>query len=399
MIAPIAPRFTRNPQLNHIVTSTAQPQITLSAVHDAHQRQRFLDVARHIYADDPAWVAPLDFERNEAWSERHPYFRHARWQRWLATRDGVDVGRISAQIDTLHLERHGDDTGFIGLLEAVDDAEVWASLLAAAEDWLRDAGMRRARGPVDLGINQQVGLLVDGFETPPYFMMGHARRWYADRLVEQGYAPVKELLAYEVTPAFPRPPVYLKLLERMGSRLVVRELDRRRVDAELDLLRDVFNDAWANNWGFVPFTDEEFRALGREMLMVVPRDYVFIAEVDGEAAAFIVLLPNVNEAIRDLDGKLLPLGWARALWRLKVRGTKTARVPLMGVRQVFQRSRWGSALAFAVIDAAARATAARGVEQVELSWILEDNAGMRSIIESISGRISKRYRVYEKDLG
>ncbi len=384
-------------KLNHIAAPAAYQPVTVRTVTSRRDRARFLDVARRVYRDDPNWVAPLDVERSDAWSDRQPFFRHARWRRWLAERDGEVVGRISAQIDALHVERHGP-TGFFGLIEALDDPESWAELLAVACEWLRGEGMERVRGPMDLGINQQLGVLVEGFESPPYFMMGHARRYYGQRLAELGFVGVKDLLAYIISPHFERPAVYRKLLDRMGTRLVVRPLDRRRLDAELETLRSIFNDAWANNWGFVPFTEEEFRALGREMMLILPRDYVHIAEVDGEAAAFIVVLPNVNEAIHDLGGRLLPFGWAKALWRLKVRGPGTARVPLMGVRQAFQHTRYGPALAFAVIEATARAVAGRGVEWVELSWILEDNRGMRNIIESIGGRVSKRYRVYEKSL-
>jgi hypothetical protein len=164
-------------------------------------------------------------------------------------------------------------------------------------------------------------------------------------------------------------------------------------------MRDVFNDAWANNWGFVPFTQREFRAIGRELLLIVDDDFITIAEVDDEPAAFIVMLPNLNEAIRDLNGRLFPFGWLKLLWRLKVRYPCTGRVPLMGVRQKYQHIRLGPGLAFAVIDAARRASLRRGMTRVELSWILESNKGMCNIIEAIGGSVNKRYRVYEKLLG
>jgi hypothetical protein len=160
----------------------------------------------------------------------------------------------------------------------------------------------------------------------------------------------------------------------------------------------VFNDAWSENWGFVPFTREEFVAVGREMLMLIPTDFIQIAEVDGEPAAFIVLLPNINEAIADLNGRLLPFGWAKLLWRLKVRYPQSGRVPLMGVRRAFHHTRLGPGLAFAVIDAVRQPALREGFREVELSWILDDNEGMRNIIENIGGAVSKRYRMYEKPL-
>ena len=172
----------------------------------------------------------------------------------------------------------------------------------------------------------------------------------------------------------------------------------KRKDAELEILRDIFNDAWSGNWGFVPFTEAEFNSIGREMLMLIPEDFIQIAEFNGQPTAFIVLLPNLNEAIADLEGRLLPFGWARLLWRLKVRSPVSGRVPLMGVRRAFHNTRYGPGLAFVVIDAARKAAERAGMREVEMSWILEDNMGMRNIIESIGGRVSKRYRMYRKAL-
>ena len=169
-------------------------------------------------------------------------------------------------------------------------------------------------------------------------------------------------------------------------------------DRDLTAMCDIFNDAWANNWGFVPFTHDEFLTIGHEMLLVISDDFIQIAEVDGEPSAFIVMLPNINEAIADLNGRLLPFGWAKLLWRLKVRYPHSARVPLMGVRQKFHHTRVGPGLAFAVIHAVRNASVARGIKRIEMSWILENNAGMRNIIETIGGKVSKRYRMYEKDL-
>jgi hypothetical protein len=308
------------------------------------------------------------------------------------------VGRISAQIDRLNADLGRPDLGYFGLLEGIDDPEVFAELLRAAETWLRERGMRRIVGPFNLGINQEVGLLVDGFDTPPYFMMTHARPYYAGHVRAAGYALAKELLAYEVAPDFVHPPVMRALVGRMGQRLKVRQVDTRNIEADLATLCDIFNDAWANNWLFVPFTREEFVRIGKEMLLVIGPEFIQIAELDGEPAAFIVMLPNVHECMRDLNGRLFPTGWAKLLWRLKVRYPTTSRVPLMGVRQAHQHTRFGPGLAFAVIGAVAAAAVARGIQMVEMSWILEDNAGMRHIIEAIGGTINKRYHMFEKPL-
>lgn len=360
---------------------------------------RFIRLPHAIHASDPAWVPPLLLERRmHLGANTNPYFEHARWKGWVAWRGDQPVGRISAQIDALYLEHHEDATGFFGMLDAEDREETFAALIDAAEQWLRSEGIKRVRGPISLSINDEVGLLVDGFETPPVFMMGHAKPYYGKHIEQCGYQKAKDMFAYTIAPDFPAPKVMQRLLAKSKQSIRVRQLDRRRFDEELALLRDIFNDAWADNWGFVPFTVAEFKDLGQSLRLLIASDLIQIAEVDGEAAAFIVALPNVNEVIKGFGGKLLPFGWAKLLWQIKVRFPKSARIPLMGVRRSFHNTPLGPALAFLVIDSVRKHLVTRGVKQVELSWVLEDNAGMCNIIESIGGRAYKRYRVYEKQL-
>ena len=359
----------------------------------------FIRVPWKIYKDDPNWVPPLLAERRDALSPKHPYFRHALWQAWVAYRNGEPVGRISAQIDHLHSKQHDTKTGFFGLIEAPDDDEVFSALFQAAEGWLRGQGIKELVGPFNLGINQDLGVLIEGFDSPPYIMTGHAPAYYGAAIERCGYQPAQDLLAYGLdggTLAIPR--VMRALIDRSGDRIKVRGLGSRSKEDELNSMRDIFNDAWKNNWNFTPFTKEEFNLVGKEVLLAAPKNFIQIAEVDGEDAAFIVLLPNVNEAIADLDGRLLPFGWAKLFWRLKVEFPKSARVALMGVRQKYQNTRYGPALAYMIIDAVMEAGKARGLERVEMSWILEHNHGVRNIIESVGGQITKRYRMYEKEL-
>lgn len=358
----------------------------------------FLNVPRAIYRDDPAWVPPLLFDKRQQLSPKHPFFRHAQWQGWIAWEGDAPVGRISAQVDRLNDGQGRPTLGYFGMFEALNDAEVVRDLFKTAEDWLRARGMERVVGPFNLGINQEVGLLVEGFATQPFFMMGHARPYYDVLVQRAGYTKAKDLLAYEVAPDFEAPAVMNAMQRRLGTRMTIRPIELKRRDAELETLRDIFNDAWAENWNFVPFTEEEFRTIGREMLLLIGPEFIQIAIVDGEPAAFIVMLPNLNPAIAEIDGKLLPFGWAKLLWRVKAQFPTTTRVPLMGVRRRFHHTRLGPALAFGVIDAVRHAATARGVTSVEMSWILEDNAGMRNIIETIGGVVTKRYRMYEKAL-
>lgn len=374
------------------------PDFHIEAVSSRKQLDEFIATPWAIYRDDPNWVPPLLFEQKQRLTSKNPFFAHARWQAWLARQNGRVIGRISAQIDRLYQERHGRKIGYFGMLEASDDAGLFAALLQTAENWLRDQDMERVRGPFNLSINEECGLLVEGFDTPPSIMMGHARPYHA-RLVEAaGYAGTKDLLAYHIAPEFDAPHVMTRLVETAARQVKVRPLRRKQLKQELEILRDIFNDAWFNNWGFVPFTEAEFADIGELLTLLVDDDFVQIAEIDGRPAAMIVTLPNINEIIRDLNGRLLPFGWLKLLWRLKVRYPTSARVALMGVRREYQHTRLGPALAFMVIDAARQGVIRRGIRDVELSWILEDNDGMRNIIETIGGRVCKRYRIYEKAL-
>lgn len=378
-------------------SQTAEPT-RIVAITDQHGLDDFIEVPWAIYANDPHWVPPLRFERRQALARKQPLTEHAEWQLFVAYRAGKPIGRISAQIDRLHLERYQDHTGFFGFLEAPDDPEVFKSLFDAAEAWLRERGMTRARGPFSLNVNQESGLLIDGFETKPYVMMGHARPYYAARVGELGYGGVKDLLAYEVDVPFVPPAALQAMLARQASSIRVRPFDLKRKKADLEVLRDLFNDAWSGNWSFVPFTEAEFALIGKELLPLIPADFIQIAEIDGEPVSFMAFMPNVNEVIADLDGKLLPFGWAKLLWRLKVRFPQSVRVSLMGVRRRFHHTRLGPTLAYAVIDAGLGPAKRMGVKRAEMSWILEDNQGMRGIIESIGGVVTKRYRMFDKDL-
>ena len=358
----------------------------------------FIRLLWPLYKDDPAWVPPLILERRTQLAPNNPYFEHATYSFWIAYRDGKPVGRISAQIDRLHLERYQDGTGFFGMLEAEDNLETFRALMDTAETWLRTKGMCRVAGPYNLSINQELGLLVDGYDTPPVIMMGHARPYYAHRIEENGYCKEKDLLAYMIGSDFKHSRAMNAIAARAKNRVQTRSLRKSAFKEELNIIRDIFNDAWSQNWGFIPWTNTEFEHLGNDLKMLVDEDLISIAAVDGEPAAFMIILPNINEIIRDLNGRLLPFGWLKLLWRLKVKYPKTARIPLMGVRSRYHDSILGAALAFSMFAALHPPAIKHGIKQVELSWILEDNKGMRNIIEAMGGRVYKTYRIYGKEL-
>jgi hypothetical protein len=373
--------------------------IEIRAVSGKQALDTFIKIPWEIYKHDPQWIAPLLYERKEAFSNKHPYFKHAIWRAWVAYQDGKPVGRISAQIDELHQQRYNNKTGFFGLIEAPDDEQVFSKLFETAENWLREKGMQHIAGPYNLGINQEIGILIDGFDSKPYVMTSHSRPYYAAAIEKCGYQPAQKLLAYEVNiDTYTIPTLMRPLIRRTGGRVKVRQLDRKNLQTDIDVMRDIFNDAWQDNWNFVPFTQEEFRVVARELLMVVPDNFMQIAEIDGEAAAFIVLLPDLNSVVADLNGRLLPFGWVKLLWRLKVGFPKKCRIPLMGVRKKYQNTIFGPAMAYMLIDVVIDAGIAAGGECVEMSWILEQNKGTRNIIEKFGGKITKRYHMYEKQL-
>lgn len=351
-----------------------------------------------VQGGDSCWVKPLHLERKSLWSPRNPWFEHARAQAFLACRGERVVGRISAQVDELQPPLDGRKLGYFGQFECLHDPGAAASLIDRASDWVRDAGCGHLRGPYDLGINQACGLLVEGRDTPPMLMMGHAPAYYEALLVGAGLSAEMDLLAYLLPPDFSAPPAMKRLIQRSSGRLGFRTLDFSRFAAEIELLRELFNDAWAANWGFVPITASEFRYTGREIRKILRPAYTCIAELDGQPAGFMVALPNLNELIVDLDGRLFPFGWARLLWRLARHRVRSARVPLMGVRRIHQRGPLGAAISFGMIDRVRQALHAEGIDRVEVSWILESNQGMNSMIEAMGGQLYKRYRMYGRRL-
>lgn len=361
----------------------------------------FIRLAEPIYKDDPNWIKALEMERLELLSpKKNPWFEHAKAQFWIAYRGERPVGRISAQVCDMVQELILKGLGQIGMYEAMDDAEVSAALFETAESWLRDQGMDRVQGPYNLSVNSECGLLIDGFDMPPMLMMGHARPYYATHFEAAGYSKAKDMYAYRLNISKGMPP-FVTRITRLGEnnkRLVIRPIDKRNYTAEVETFFDIFNDSWSENWGFLPFTDAEAAHASKSMRPLI-RDYmVRVCEYDGEPAAFMITLPNINALIQDLDGRLLPFGWAKLLWRLNRGCTTGVRVPLMGVRKKYQDTRIGGTMAICLIEHCRRGVVEHGGIWGELSWILEDNLGMRNILVQCGSVIYKTYRIYEKPL-
>ena len=375
--------------------------VTIRPVDSKADRKAFVDLVWDIYKDDPAWVPPLKAEVHELLTPgKNPWFEHAHAQLWLAERGGKPVGRISGQIDELVLQHMGAGTGQWGMFEAAD-GEVAAALIATVEDWLRARVMPCALGPISLSIWDEPGLEIEGFDEPPTVMMGHHRPEYAGWIEAAGYSKTKDLLTYEVDIAHWWDAKIARLIA-MGEnnpRIRIREVDTSRFDEEARVVLGLLNDAWSENWGYLPLTESEIAYAGKKLKPIIYGELVRVAEYDGEPVAFMITLPDINELTKDLNGELFPFGWAKLLWRLRKPRTKRARVPLMGVAKKLQGTRLAPQLAFMLIEFTRREVVGKfGVEIGEFGWILEDNKGMLSIAELPGARVNHRYRIYERSL-
>ncbi len=375
------------------------PPVSVTAVAGPADLRAFIALPHRLYRDDPHHIGPLRVEDQRRFGPRNPYWQHAEGALFLARRGETVVGRISAQICHLHQQRMGADHGQFGSLDAAD-AETVTALTEAAEDWLRDRAVRHVTGPFSLSINQECGLLIDGFARPPMLLMPHHPAWLGPALTACGYDKAVDLLAYLYSTDQDLPVRVQAMADRAGrdGSLRLRPLDAKRLRAEIDLVVRLFNDAWSENWGFVPMTEAEINAMADALKPVLVPDLVLFAEQEGAPVAMILALPDINQAIRGLGGRLLPLGWAKLLWRLKVSGVGQCRVLMMGITKSLRNTAAGGGIALWLITELRRRAMARGLTTVELSWVLEENQAMRTIIEGFGARCDKRMRIYRKSL-
>ncbi len=362
--------------------------------------RRFIELPIRLYRGHQGYAPHLTMERFDAFSrKKNPHFHHADAEFFLARRNGEVVGRILAQVDHAHLKQQNDATGHFGLLDAEDDPAIFAALLRAAEDWLRARGMKAIAGPYSVSINDEVGQMVSGFDERSMLLMPYGPPYAPARIEQAGYGKLMDLYSYEYDVRKAPVTIGHKLIERYAKgRVKVRPVNMSRFADELLVAIDIFNDAWQDNWGFVPITREEMQAAAKTMKPLVDPRLIWLAELDDKPVAMILTLPNLNEAIADMEGKLFPFNWAKLLWRLKVKRVRTGRVALMGVRMSLRHSPLGAALAMMVIDKLRENGTALGYHYAELGWILETNAVTRRIIEQAGGREYKTFRLYSKPL-
>ena len=382
-------------------------EVIISPVNGKADLRAFIDLAWTVYADDPNWVPPLKDEvRALLTPGRNPWFEHGEAAYFLARQGQRVTGRISAHIDRLAQAQpakkgFGPGTGSWGMLEALDQESVHA-LIAAAEQWLREKGVNRVVAPLSISIWDEPGLLIEGHDHPPTIMMGHNRPEYQGWIESAGYASVKQLWTYDVMIDQGFPPIIERIVlsGEKNSRIRVRTVNKRRFAEEAALILSILNDAWSDNWGFVPLTQSEIAFVGKKMKPLIVEGLVRVAEVEGEPVAFMIALPNLNEKLKGMNGSLLPFGWIKLLWWLRHPDTRMMRVPLMGVVRRLQSSRLASQLAFMMIEFIRReAVDEYGAERAEIGWVLDDNQGMNAIATTIDSRVNKVYQIYDKPIG
>lgn len=383
-----------------------QTDVVITEVTGKSDFNAFIDLAWRLNAEDPNWVPPIRSEVVELLTPGgNPFHEHATVQLFLARRGERIVGRISAHIDHLALAQPleqgmGPGTGNWGLFEA-EDQEVALALIAAAEAWLKQQDMNRVLAPLSLSVWEEPGLLVMGHDHPPTVMMGHHNPRYQGWIEAAGYTKAKSLKTWELDITSGFPPLIQRIVQsgERNPRINIRQVELKHFDREAEIIIRILNDAWSKNWGFVPFTETEVAYAGKKLRTLIREDLNMIAELDGKPVAFMLTLPDANEPIKAIKGRLFPFGWIKMLLWLRHPRVRTMRVPLMGVLQEFQNSRLASQLAFMMIEAIRLNAVSRyGAVRGEIGWILEDNQGMNAIAQAIESTANRDYWLYEKPL-
>jgi hypothetical protein len=375
-------------------------------VSDKAGRNTFIDIGRSFAKAVPHAVPQLKSEQRELVDPaKNPFFEHAKVELLIAWRGDKPVGRISAHIDELALamsaeQGFGPGTGFFGYFDAADEAVAHA-LLAAAAARLRGWGMTRVLGPISLSIWEEPGLLVRGHDHAPTILMGHHPAAYRGWIESAGFVPEKSLLTYEldISKDFPLLPQRIIAAGERNPRINVRPIDKARWSEEVQTVLAILNDAWSDNWGFVPFTPAEIAYAGKKMQPIIHPELNMIAELDGKPVAFMMTLPDINGVLGRIGGRLFPFGWLRVLRWLRRPMGADMRVPLMGVKRELQNSRLASQLAFMLIDRIKRnAHGIFGSNRGEIGWILDDNQGMIAIADALDCTVNREYLVFAKPL-
>jgi len=371
--------------------------VHIEEVRGAVGRNEFIRFPWKVYQGNPHWVPPLESDVEFLLNQKkNPFFHHAEATCFLARRNGETVGRIAAIIDRNHITFHNEQAGFFGFFECLPDCAVARELLGAAAAWLTERHMAIMRGPVNPSTNDECGFLLEGFDSPPMIMMPYTPAYYLDYMERCGMTKAKDLYAYI---AVIRDVAAGRRLERLASAvkaripgLTVRAANMKRFQREVEAVRDIYNSAWSRNWGFVPMTDEETGSLAERLKPLIEPELMIMAEVDGKPAAFFVALPDYNQVLGKINGRLGPVGLAKFLWYS--RKIRDIRILTMGVKEEYRKKGIEGLFYLEAFKAAVK----KGYERAEMSWILEDNVLVQRGCELMGGRLYKKYRIYEKNI-
>jgi len=355
---------------------------------------RFVRLPWRIYQEDNHWVPPLMKDvRFKLDRTRHPFFEHAEMDLFLASRNKQVLGRIAAIVDHRYNEYHREQTGNFGMFECIEEYNVARSLFSTAEKWCQNQGMNRIRGPMNLSMNDECGCLLEGYDSDPVIMMPYNPGYYLQFLERYGFVKAKDLYAY-LKNDIGVPGRIEKLVERVKKKenLVVRPVNMKQLQRELEIIIDIYNDAWKVNWGFVPMTEKEMRLMARELKPIVEPELVLIAEVNGQPVGVSITVPDVNQVLKKLNGKLWPTGFFRFLFlKKKITGLRAL---VFGMKKDYRRTAISTVLYYETEKAGARL----GYRWCEMSWNLEDNTLINRFDEAVGGKLYKKYRIYEKEI-
>jgi len=373
--------------------------VQVREVSSRYDLKQFIRFEWTINRTTPNWVSPLLMEREKVLdTKKNPFFQHAEIAFFLAFRDNRLAGRIAAITNRNHNEFQNDNAGFWGFFDCENDTEVSGELFNAAAAWLRSKGKDSMLGPMNPSTNDEAGMLIDGFDTPPFLMMTHNPDYYPQLCDHYGHTKAKDLYAWYASTADANENITEKMIRvadkiQQKYHIQLRTLNLKKLDDEVKIIKDIYNNAWSHNWGFVPFTDAEINKLAADLKTIADPELLFIAEKDGDPMAFSLTLPNINEILARIpNGRLLPSGIFKLLTGMKK--IRNVRVIVLGVKREFQFTGLGSVFYIKTI----RNALARGYEGGEMSWILEDNHAMNRAIASIGSKCYKTYRIYRYDL-
>lgn len=360
------------------------------------EKREFINFPYSHYEDDQYWVPPLLMEQKKLLNpKKNPFFKNAEIALFNAEHEGKPAGRLAAIIDYRYNDFHNAKTGFFGFFECIDRQSTVDLLFRVAEDWLRDRGMTDVLGPANPSMMDEVGVLVEGFDKYPSIMMPYHKPYYDKLLKGAGYEKEMDLLTYLVTQDSvdrERANRAMEIVKKRLPGISIRKIKLKKIKDEVKIIREIFNSAWKNNWGFIPLSSEEFDALAKDLKTIVDPNFAHIAEIDGKPVAFSVALPDYNQIFRDMNGKLLPFGWLKILMnKNKIDKVRTA---LMGVIPEYQ----GRGIDVLLHREAIENGLVEGVYSSEVGWILENNVQMVRVAEKIGGTLDKRYRMYKKNL-